>query len=337
MKIWIDVLNVPHVHFFKPIVEELYENNDLIFTVREFAETIKLFEKKIDLPYTVIGTHKGANRLFKAFGSLTRLSQLFKVVPEFDLRLSLAGDFSSYYPPIKRKKQILFCDNEIAPHFLYSRFIDYSFWPKSISKEILMKQGFHSESIIQYNGYKEDIYLADFNPNPKFINTLPFDNYYLVRPENIMANYVDGKESISPKILELLVQSGQNIVYLPRYDIDKEYASGMNPKQIYIPNEPINGLDAVYYSKGVLTGAGTFAREASAIGVPAVSYFAGSKLLSVDKSLIDENRLFYTRDPQIAVEKILNSPKPDGLPDLTRLKEVKKELMEKLAGVIASL
>jgi predicted glycosyltransferase len=96
-------------------------------------------------------------------------------------------------------------------------------------------------------------------------------------------------------------------------------------------------LDAVYFSKGVLTGAGTFAREAAALGVPAVSCFAGSKLLSVDVSLINEKRLFYTRDPQSAVDYILNCPKPEGLPDLTRLKKVKKELIEKLSEVMSQL
>ena len=58
---------------------------------------------------------------------------------------------------------------------------------------------------------------------------------------------------------------------------------GNSPKlfQYFHPEEPLNGLDVCYYSKSVLTGAGTFAREA-AFGYLAVS-FSRRKTLTVDK------------------------------------------------------
>ena len=46
--------------------------------------------------------------------------------------------------------------------------------------------------------------------------------------------------------------------------------------KIFVPEGPLNGLD-VCYSDAVLTGAGTFAREAAILGTPAISFFTQVK------------------------------------------------------------
>jgi predicted glycosyltransferase len=103
-------------------------------------------------------------------------------------------------------------------------------------------------------------------------------------------------------LLEELSRAGYNILYLPRYALDKAYADGI--KNIYIPDKPINGLDACYYSDGVLTGAGTFAREAACLGVPSFSFFAGKSLLTVDKAMIRDSKMFFSRDVTELLSKL---------------------------------
>ena len=130
------------------------------------------------------------------------------------------------------------------------------------------------------------IYISDYQPDPHFLEDMPFDTYVLVRPENIQANYIrnGNVRSITPELLRLLSEQNYNILYLPRYEFDRSYADGL--KNIHIPSAPVNGLDACYYADAVLTGAGTFAREAACLGVPAVSFYAGRELLTVDQSMI---------------------------------------------------
>jgi hypothetical protein len=117
-----------------------------------------------------------------------------------------------------------------------------------------------------------------------------------VRPENILASYVpDHTRSIVPELIRSLITKGFNVLYLPRYEMDHSYIEKLD--NVFIPKAPLNGLDVCYYSSAVLTGAGTFAREAAVLGTPAVSFFAGKDLLSVDKHLIKEKKMFYSRTP----------------------------------------
>jgi len=171
-----------------------------------------------------------------------------------------------------------------------------------IDKKVFFKQGFLENKLYQYNGFKEDIYIADYQPDYRFLSEMPFDNYVLVRPENIQANYIrnGNVKSIAPELLKLLTQKGYNILYLPRYTFDREYAAGL--KNIHIPPAPINGLDACYFADAVLTGAGTFAREAACLGVLAVFFYAGKELLTVDQAMTKKGWKFFSRDP----EKIVN-------------------------------
>jgi predicted glycosyltransferase len=225
------------------------------------------------------------------------------------------------------KKSITFDDNERAPNWRYSKFTDLAFWPNAIDKEILLKQGFNSDNLMQYNGFKEDLYIADYTPNPSFLDLIPFKSYVVVRPENIEANYANGNSiSIIPELLELFKDLKKNVLFLPRYSHDREL--GLKYSHIFMPSTAINGLDACYYSEAVFTGAGTMAREAGCLGVPAFSFYTGKKMLTVDQTMIKKSWLYFSRNPNELVEKFLNTQKRK--PDLERPKKVKKEILEYL-------
>lgn len=302
--IWFDLTNVPHVNFLLPIIRR-YENQcDMVFTIRDFAETKSLFEKRVGKPYILIGEHQGGNKLRKIWGVVERVFALNKKVPEFDVKISCGGDASNIVGKLRGKKTITFDDNEKAPNWRYAPFSDLAFWPKAVPTEKLRKQWFKS-NLYQYDGYKENFYLAEYVPNDAFVESLPFapavdgkKHYVVVRPENIRANYVEGKTSIVPELLRELEKKGTNILFLPRYETDKEYAKGI--ANVYMPAEAVNGLDACFFADAILTGAGTMAREAACMGVPSVSFFAGSRLLAVDQSLVDAGKMYFSRSvPEI--------------------------------------
>lgn len=322
--IWFDITNVPHVNFLLPIINKYKDEYNFVFSLRDFAETKDLFQKKIPYPFLEIGKHEGGNKLNKVLGVVKRIFQLQKQIPYFDLKVSVGGDASCIVSKMRGKKSITFDDNEKAPNWRYAPFSDLAFWPKAIPAEVLKKQHF-KKNLFQYNGYKEDMYLADYIPDEHFTDMLPWKDYVVVRPENINANYVECNNSIVPVLLKELKKLNKNILFMPRYEFDRKYAEGFD--NIFIPNGAINGLDACYYAEAVLTGAGTLAREAACLGIPAVSFFAGKKLLTVDQSLIAEGKMFFSRDPKEIIEFLQKAKK--GTLNIQRCKQVQAEILDK--------
>lgn len=335
MKIWFDVMNTPQVHFLLSIKSMLDEGNDFVFTAREFSETAKLLEQNLDEPFETIGGHHGKKYIAKVAGTLNRFLQVHNKKIAFDLSISNGSENAIWSSFLRRKKSIAFGDNDTARQWTYARFCNFAFFPNAISRELLNKQGLHNKKLYLYDGYKEDLYIRNYKPNLNFVKTLPFENYVVVRPENIMANYIRNGSvtSITPGLLKSLNKKGYNILYMPRYDFDKAYADGID--NIYIPENPINGLDACYFADAVLTGAGTFAREAACLGVPSVSFFAGKTLLAVDQKMIKDKWMFFSRDESEIINYLSKSSKRE--PDLNRSAMVYDEVRNKLNEVIEKL
>ncbi len=334
MIIWYDITNSPQVHFLLAIKNSLggKYHHDYIITTREFAETTYLLRQKKENNFTIIGTHYGRVKKDKIKGLISRFFAIYKNVSAYDISISCGSEEAIWNSFLRRKKSIAFGDNDLAKQWTYGIFVNYVFFPSAIDKNIITRQGINSGKLYQYHGYKEDIYLADYNPDYSFINNIPFKNYVLVRPENIEANYIDNihKKTITPFLLKGLSKSGYNILYLPRYKIDKEYAKGID--RVFIPKDPVNGLDACYFADAVLTGAGTFAREAACLGVPSFSFFAGKQLLSVDKALIKEKKMFWSRNINELLEALKKSERK--YVDLTHSKYVQEEVISKIWEVI---
>lgn len=331
--IWFDITNVPHVNFLLPIIRKYEGEFEMVFSLRDFAETKGLFEKCIGRPYIEAGQHQGGNKIKKLIGLLKRIIALQKQIPYFDIKISVGGDSSSPVAWWRQKMAVTFDDNETSPNWMYAPFTDLAFWPKVIDTKRLNKQYFN-KNLYQYNGYKEDFYLADYRPDPTFLNKLPFEHYVVVRPENIKASYVEGRQSIVPELLKALDAQGYNILFLPRYESDRDYAKDI--KNIYIPTEAVNGMDACYYADAILTGAGTMAREAACLGVPSVSFFAGAHLLTVDQSLVDAGKMFYSRDVQQIMQYLetakgnFYAERGGGIAGLERCKKVQQEILDVL-------
>ena len=88
----------------------------------------------------------------------------------------------------------------------------------------------------------------------------------------------------------------------------------------------------------MLTGAGTFAREAALLGVPAVSFFPRNEFLTVDVVLQEQGKEFKSRDPQEIREYVLRSSIPTSrtLGDTTRSKHVLAEVLGILDEIIGN-
>lgn len=197
----------------------------------------------------------------------------------------------------------------------------------------LFSQNCKRSEVIPFDGYKEDIYIADYKSDPNFREKIPFDNYVVLRPEALGSFYVTEKQSIVPYLLHFFWRENVNVIYLPREKEDLKYVQGFD--EVFIPEKPLNGLDLCYYADAVLTGSGTMAREAACMGKKAVSFFPSVVMLSVDKQLMNEGKIFHSRSPTDIVDYVLDGRGNNARLDLAESKTVKRALARDVRGILA--
>lgn len=331
MKIWIDVTNTPHVNVLMPIIRHLEsKGHELIITARDFSETLPLLEKNGIKPI-VYGKYKGKNRIKKVLGLFSRIFTLLFNVPKFDLAFSLGGNFTSTVAWLRRKKSIVFSDNDISFKFFSFALSDYFIFPFYFKyQKIQKKYHIKDRQIKTFQGFKEDIYIADYVPDPNFMKQLPFTDFVTIRPENLKASYVP-KDSVTivPQLFEKF--KDENILFLPRYEEEKKYAEGFS--NVWYPEGPLPGLDVCYNTKAMMTGAGTFAREAALLGVPAVSFFPSPVFLTVDEVMQEMGIEFKSRNPEEIYRYVKDAKKGESSQE--RSKKVLKEVLDIFDGIIS--
>ena len=309
-KIWVDIINPSDALFFGGLVHHS-KDTELSITLRQRAETVEL-ASLFGLSGRVIGKDR-TQPIQKICSIIIRTLTLLVQAPKHDVSLSFEDASAVVCSKIRRKKSVMFCDNDLKfiqksnksqdIDTLLKLAADYIVIPEACYNTF--KQHVDEKKLITYNGYKEDIYIANYAPNPDFLKEIPFEHYVVLRPEALGSFYVSEKTSITQQLLTELVNHEFNVVYLPREGNDREYAN--NSEHIFIPDHALNGLDLCYYSDAVLTGSGTMCREAACIGKKSVSFFPGNNLLSVDQKLVDEKRVLHSRDVGEIVQYLVDN------------------------------
>lgn len=333
MKFWIDVKNSHEPLFFKSI-SKLLTDSEIFYTTRDYAEIIKLMENyKFD--FLNVGGRVEGNLIARVAGFYFRALLLMIKVPFFDVSISHLSGHAIIASRFRNRPHIAFTDNDVN-HFHNKRImplISKLIVPKCIPAKNFTMDGLKKERLFRYNGYKEDIYISDYKPDTNFMNSMPFKKFITLRPEALQAVYVHkNSQSIVPLLLKKCEERKINVLLLPRYDSDYEYRK--NFTNVFIPDRPLNGLDVCYFSKAVLTGAGTFAREAACIGTPAVSFYPGKNLLSVDKQMVKDGLVLHSRNPNEILDYV-SSKKSKDL-NLSRSQKVKEEVKNILQSAMTS-
>ena len=346
MNIWIDMQAPPDVQFFRPFIDEFSKYGMVYVTARDYAETVGLL-RAFGIEHWVIGSESSGNNIVKVFNTLKRTLELYKKnFFSFDVCFALGNLHSIYVSKLRKKPVINFMDNELGLKGTVDRrtifdfgvvksqilLADYIIVPAAFPVNALIADGMDRKRIFTFNGYKEDVYLADYKPNPTIFEEIPFDSFVVIRPES-SAIYKENTPSLVPKLTERLIERGFNIVYLPRIPKDLELIQNVQASgKVFVPEQPLNGLDLCYYSQAVLSGSGTITREAACMGKKAVSFFPGKNLLAVDSFLIKEGKLLHSRNVDEIVDYLTSTDYKK--PDLSRSKKVKKEVFSIVKGIL---
>jgi predicted glycosyltransferase len=197
-----------------------------------------------------------------------------------------------------RVKSVTLMDYEYQPaNHLAFRLTSRLIVPVSFPDRRLRRYGATPKKIRRYHGTKEDVYLADFRPDPSFVNQLselgigPDNVLVLMRPPAYDALYHRFQNTLFDEALDsFLSDENVRVVLLPRNE--EQRASYVAPKRanLIVPAAPLHGANLIAASDLVISAGGTINREAAALGVPAASVYAGM-WAAVDEQLVKEGRL----------------------------------------------
>ena len=300
MRLWIDLANSPHVPFFKALAKRFTSlGHELETTAREFAETVSLAREAGFQPH-VIGVHGGRPVSAKAGTLMSRAWMLggWARPRKFDLAIS----HNSYSQILAARalgiKTVTLMDYEYQPaNHLAFRLTSRIIVPTSFPAKRLRRYGAGVGKVRRYHGTKEDVYLADFQPDPLFAEQLcelgaNADNVLvLMRPPAHDALYHRFQNELFDVALAmLLTNENVQVILLPRNEAQRALYATKASKHLIVPVVPLDGANLIAVSDLVISAGGTINREAAALGVPAVSIYAG-KWAAVDEELVKEGRL----------------------------------------------
>jgi predicted glycosyltransferase len=161
----------------------------------------------------------------------------------------------------------------------------------------LKKYGAATRKVKRYEGTKEDVYLADFSSDPEFAETLlklgiaSDDVLVVARPPAREALYHRFENELFDELLVNLSTRAQvKIVLLPRSEGQRADYEARKLANLIMPRKALDGANLIAGADLVVSAGGTMNREAAALGVPAVSIYAG-KWAAIDQELVEEGRL----------------------------------------------
>src|ERR1041385_397913 len=300
MRIWIDLANSPHVPFFKAIAARFVDvGHEIEVTAREFAETVPL-ASAAGFAAHIVGAHGGREVTAKAGNLVGRAWALASWARKrkFDLAVSHNSYSQILAARALRLRTVTLMDYEHQPaNHLAFRFASRIIVPASFPGKQLRRYGASVGRVRRYHGTKEDVYLADFQPDARFGGELceygihPDNVLVLLRPPAHEALYHRFENDLFDQALGLLLHNENvRVMLLPRNEAQRATYSARASERLIVPSQPLDGANLIAASDLVISAGGTINREAAALGVPAASIYAG-RWAAVDDELVNEGRL----------------------------------------------
>ena len=300
MRVWVDLSNSPHVELFEPIVDHLAAGGDeVVLTARDHAQTVQLARPRWP-ELTVIGGPSPPGRAAKAAGILRRSADLARFAA--GRRIDVAVSHGSY-------AQIAAAWTLGIPALTL---MDYEFQPANhvsfrLARRVIVPAAFPEDALrrfgatgktLRYPGYKEELYLAGFEPDPAVLETLGLDParvLVVLRPPPDGALYHRAQNARFDEVARAVVAHPSVQAVLLARSADRATWSERLPGAI-VPEAAVDGPSLLALADLTIGAGGTMNRESALLGTPTYTMFAGT-LAAVDAALIREGRLVDLRLP----------------------------------------
>jgi predicted glycosyltransferase len=334
MRIWIDLANSPHVPFFHALIPEFTSRGHQVeITARDYAQTVELAAKANLLPH-VIGGHGGGSITGKAGNLVGRAAALRKWARARGIDLAVSHNSYAQIAAAAALgiKSVTMMDYEHQPaNHLAFRLASRVIVPRAFPAAELRKYGASLRKVKRYDGLKEDVYLADFEPDPAFAETLrklgvaEHDVLVVARPPAREALYHRFENELFDELLaHLNSQPDVKIILLPRTDTQRDEFESRKLQNMIMPREALDGSNLIAAADLVISAGGTMNREAAVLGVPAASVYAGN-WAAIDEELVKEGRLERISSSEAA--KTL-APRKKAKPSRRIAEKVRAEIIE---------
>ena len=305
VRVWIDITAPAHVLVFRPLIRILRERGaDVEITARSYAQTLELLELH-GVEAEVFGQHGGRSRVAKARALTGRLGDLrrWATVRRFDKALAHGSHELTITARRLGIPSATTFDYEFAwlQHQLGLRAATHVVVPDAIPPERLERYAVRPPKLRQYEGLKEEYYLADFEPDESVLAALSLDaarTLVVVRTPPDVSLYHRRSNPLFPQMLEHVGrQRDLHAVVLPRTREQAEYVRSLGLPAVVVPDHAVDAQSLIAFSDLVVSAGGTMNREAAALGVPVYTTFGG-RLGGVDEELIRQGRLVPITDPR---------------------------------------
>jgi uncharacterized protein len=379
MRVWIDLTNSPHVLVMRPVIELLREDgHEVHVTARDFAQTLGLLER-FGIEHTAIGRHRGERLPAKATGLARRSAALARwahaMRPEqsalgrvsrsatsggprarsrivgvrgaaFDIALGHGSNDVSLAARLLGIPCSTMFDYEWAAvqHHVNCRLAQAVVVPDAIPPGRLRRYG-AQHKLRQYEGLKEEYYLADFEPSPTVLAELGLDRerpIVVVRTPPEVSLYHRFENDLFASVLERLrlecapdredapagggagfaqppdggPRGPVQAVVLPRTAAQRAQLRAV--PGFVVPERAIDAQSLIAYADLTISAGGTMNREAVALGTPVYTTFEG-RLGALDERLLGDGRLrrlerveqlsFARRDPSTSTTRVRRDPR----------------------------
>jgi len=294
-RLWIDLDNSPHVPLFAPLIRHLREAGWKVFvTARDFAQTLDLVEQ-LGVDALPVGAHAGRNKVRKLANLPVRALQLMRAVRRFrpDAALSHGSRTQALASRLLDVPQFVMFDYEWTELRILSTLATHLICPVALTASRLREVGVPVHKVSWYDGFKEELYLGDFEPDPGFRSDIGVSSDEIlvtIRPPGIVGNYHDprSEQLCADVIRQVMRTAGTVAVILPKTRLEREFVLSALPTdpagRAIIPDRALPGLQLLNASDGAISGGGTMNRESALLGTPTWSIFTGRRAL-VDEEL----------------------------------------------------
>lgn len=331
--VWIDLSNSPHVPFFVPIVAELQRRGMTVtFTARDFSQTMALASKSFGEVTLVQGWGRGLAA--KVFATVGRAAALVRFARPHRFRLAVSHN--SYAQIVAASvlgvPSVTLMDYEHQPaNHLAFRLARLVVVPRLFPEPALRRFG--ARRVHRYPGLKEEVYIGGSGPEEDVRLRLGLDDQVLavLRPPPDSAAYHRFENPLFALAVDRVLANPNAVgLLLPRTPRQTGWATERWGDRVLKPERAMHGEDLLIAADMMVGAGGTMNREASLLGIPTYSLFAG-KLSAVDAHLVDRGLMTLLRT-EADLDQLVIEPKPVLSPD-----RVDPEVNPTLQAIVSSI
>ncbi len=264
--IWIDVVNQPHVRFWRRFLRKF--NVEALVTTREKGDLPQLANLFLGEWKPLVVGRWGKDKLDKLKAFSERVRELTFLLDEYEVELALSKgsteqarvSFGLAIP------LIVVNDNDLPPHV-----VTRLTFP--LSKVAIVPECFSGPTYGEtrrFRGVCEVAHVLDYLENPNKIEHerlgLEENEYIVIRPPPKSSHYLEEDGTFRRLIGKLLGETRLEGVILRR-------EGGIELPRGEIYQGVVDGLDLISTAAGVISGGGTMIREAALLGIPSISLF----------------------------------------------------------------